>query len=85
MAGETAFEKVELWLADLATTLTATGQPLDGWVDEFREKMATAPFANNWSQNNGDYGDGVALKWRDQSLWMKPRTIALDAAGKVAL
>ncbi len=47
MAGETAFEKVELWLADLATTLTATGQPLEGWVVATNQSRDEALDADN--------------------------------------
>jgi hypothetical protein len=32
MTGETCFEKVELWIAAVATGLTDTGEALDGWT-----------------------------------------------------
>lgn len=57
---------------------------LDGWVDEFREKISDVTFARNLTANNGDFGDGVALKWRDTAAAMKPRTILLNSPSATA-
>ncbi|MGB7418606.1 MAG: hypothetical protein WA918_05455 [Erythrobacter sp.] len=52
---------------------------IDGWQDEFREKMMDVTFANNLDMNNGDFGDGTQLLWRDEASWHDPAPVPLDS------
>lgn len=76
MVAHPRFEVMELAVTsdldspELPRGRTVHGYFLEGWDDAMRERMQTAVLDRNLNANNGNFGDGQALSWRDETRWM---------------